>query len=292
MILNLYMENLWRKRQNKWWFTLNNTNEVVARAVNGVNTHTYLWYGKNKYQFNDIPKSIMKKELDFKYPYSSKIKKTIGYRIFENEKLTAEFHWDALRCKDTGVNKNIGLNIFHFNDEVYLLFHVGLPKHKSSYYCLYQNGGELIAIIARHHTGKAYDNCKATLYIDNDENLLITLFACTSQIVDVINFWDEGENHDPSAGPVISTLEAERELFDAEFIEKVKKQVSSKSLLLPLEIPAEDLQLATEMVDSEKEEKQEKKLNSKIRMALLLLIIVYIVTTILKLLGRDLVFYF
>ena len=137
-----------------------------------------------------------------------------------------------------------------------------------------------------------YNYDKLTPILENDENILITLFACTSKIIDVINYWDAGENLDSSAGPVISTLEEERELYDAEFVEKVKRQVHAKSLLLPLEIPIEDLQLATEMVDSKKEEKQEKRFKFKIQMALLLLIIVFIVTTILKLLGRDLVFYF
>lgn len=290
MILNLYIESQRRQWQNKWWFTLAETNEIVARAVNGANMHTVLWYGKNKYQFKNIPKVVEKVALDFKYPYSSTHKKTIGFNIFENTKPIAESHWDALRCRESGINKNIGVNVFKYNGLAYLLFHVGLPKHASSYFCLYENGGELVAVIARHHSGKEKDNCRATLYIKDDKDLLITLLACTSKIIDVANYRGKDGSSDSSAGPLISTLEEARELYNPDFIGMVKGLENHEWKIEPLEISQKDLQLATEMSDKEKERQYDKKTKLEIKIMFYALIIICIISTILKLLGIELVF--
>lgn len=285
MILDLYMENHSRKRQNKWWFTLKGTDEVVARAVNGANIRTMMWYGRNKYQFKNKPKFVRKVDLHFKYPYTSKRKKTIGFSIFENDEPISEFYWDALRCREKGIHKNIGVNIFRLNQLGYLFFHIGLPKQKSSYFCLYENGGELVAVIARHHTSNAADNCKATLYIEKEENLLITLLACVSQIVDVINYWDKGENCDTSAGPLVSNMVEERELFDAEFLERVEKQGNQDVSICSLEITGADKKMAEERVDFGKEKKQSREVDKMIKRLWGVFVFVCTLVVILKLLG-------
>lgn len=60
------------------------------------------------------------------------------------------------------------------------------------------------------------------MYIENEENLFITLLACTEEIICVGNSGDSDSTIDPSAGPYVSVLKEEKELFDKNFIERVK----------------------------------------------------------------------
>ena len=128
-----------------------------------------------------------------------------------------------MKCKETGAKKNISVTVFQYNSKSYLLFRVGFPKENSHYYCLYEENGSLISIIERHTYYK--DACKATLYIEKEEDLFITLLACTEEIICVGNTGDSDSTIDPSAGPYVSVLKEEKELFDKEFIQRIKSNV-------------------------------------------------------------------
>ena len=282
MILKLYMEEQ-MVRQNKWWFSLDGTQEVVARAVHGANMRTCLWYGDHKFQFEALPKMIKKRELSFKYPYYYNMKKMLGFRILENKNVIAELHVDDLRCSEKGKDQHIGTYVFYYEGETYLQFHIGLPKHGSTYFCLFKENGELVSIIARHSEGKEYHNCKATLYIEKDEYLLITLLSCTSKMIDIQNYWDD--HHDPTAGLFTSKLEAERAMYDAGFIERVKTEGNQKAAYETLKIKEEDIKLATEMRDDQKELTLKEKVLSRIEHILLFLLVTIIVVIVLKIFG-------
>ena len=153
---------------------------------------------------------------------SSKRKKTIGYYITEEKNCAAKFYGEAATCRKKGIFKrNIGFTVFEFNNSPYMLYRVGFQNQNSHYYCLYDNNGVTVAIIERHSYYE--DNCKATIYVEDSENILIALFACTEEIISVPNSGDF-DNIDPSAGHYISVLEEEKALFDKSFIDRVKAQ--------------------------------------------------------------------
>lgn len=113
--------------------------------------------------------------------------------------------------------KNIGVTVFQYNSKSYLLFRVGIKGHKSHYYCIYDENNILIAVIARHSYHS--NDYRANIYIEDKENLFIALLAFTEEIVCV------PQEGDPSAGKYLSILKEEQELFQEDFIEKIKKHI-------------------------------------------------------------------
>jgi len=219
MILKLYQENLFKEQLNKWWFISETTGDVIAIAANGQCFHTQMIYNNKNYCFKNRPILIKRKELNFKYPYSSKREWAIGFGVYENGTRVMTNHWDALQCEERGLNKNIGLNVIDYNEKSYMLFGM------NDAFCLYDNDGNLIAIIKRWDSDTMEENLMATLYIKDEKDIPITMLACVSKIVDCINYLSKGENIDPWPGK--SLLKEENELYDKEFIEMVKKKVPS-----------------------------------------------------------------
>lgn len=197
-------------------------NDVYATASDNFNEATSLFVDDKTYEFYNYPKFIEKPLINIKYPLSSKRKKTIGYYITEEKNCVAKFYGEAATCRKKGIFKrNIGFTVFEFNNSPYMLYRVGFPNQNSHYYCLYDNNGVTVAIIERHSYYE--DNCKATIYVETPENILIALFACTEEIISVPNSGDS-DNIVPSAGHYISVLEEEKALFDKSFIDRVKAQ--------------------------------------------------------------------
>lgn len=199
------------------------TKEVCATATDNINEPTSLIFRDEEYHFFNCPKFIEKPQINIAYPLSSKRKKTIGFHILENEKCVAKFYGEAATCRKKGIFKrNIAFTVFEYKNEPYMLYRVGFPKQNSHYYCLYNNSGKTIAIIERHSFYK--DNCKATVYVEETENVLIALLACTEEIISVANSGSRDEMMDTSAGHYISMLDEEKAMFDAAFIERVKNK--------------------------------------------------------------------
>ena len=195
-------------------------NLVVARATNYSNEEgVSLYYDEKKYKISSYPKFINVDELPIQYPLSMK-RKTLGFNVYENDTYIMKYYGQAATVKKKGIIKNnIGFTVFSNDKEVYMLFKVGFKNKNSHYYCLYNGEMHLIGIVERHHVGKS----RATLYVEKDEHLLINLIACTEEIIFVANKGSSEEMMDRTAGLYISRYEEERKLFNAEFIERVKK---------------------------------------------------------------------
>lgn len=221
MILKLHMEVTDRHAMNLDYEFVNVTNSaVVATATNHFNDYFKLNYENKIYEFRNHPKFVKRSMINFRYPFSTKWKRTIGFGIHCQKKEIGAFYGDAMRCRDKGPKRNISVTVFQYEEKAYLLCRVGFAKEKSHYYCLYEQNGNLISIIERHTYYK--DACKATLYIEDEKNLFITLLACTEEIICVGNSGDSESTIDPSAGPYVSVLKEEKELFDKSFIQRVK----------------------------------------------------------------------
>lgn len=221
MIIKLNMEVTDIYGMNLDYQFVNEANsDIIATATNRFNDYFKLIYENKTYEFRNHPRFVKRSMINFRYPFSTKWKRTIGFGIHCQKKEIGTFYGDAMRCRDKGTKKNISVTVFQYESKAYLLCKVGFPKESSHYYCLYEENDNLIAIIERHTYYE--DNCKATLYIENEENLFITLLACTEEIICVGNSGDSDTTIDPSAGPYISVLKEEKELFDKTFIPRVK----------------------------------------------------------------------
>lgn len=221
MIIKLHMEVADKHGMNLDYEFIDAANSaVVATATNHFNDYFKLNYQKKTYEFRNYPKIVKRSMINFRFPFSTKWKRTIGFGIHCQKKEIGVFYGDAMRCREKGVKKNISVTVFQHESKAYLLCRVGFPKEKSHYYCLYDENSNLISVIERHTYYD--DDCKATLYIENEEDLFITLLACTEEIVCVGNSGDSETTIDPSAGHYISVLKEEKELYDKNFIERVK----------------------------------------------------------------------
>lgn len=192
----------------------------VAVATNYYKEATSLYFNKEKYEFPNYPKIIERPQINFRFPLS-KGKKNVGFYIIKGGQPVAFFFAESATCGKKWIfNQNLLFTVYVKDETPYLLFKVGFKNQNSHYYCLYDNNEKCIAIIERHSFYD--DNCKATLYIENEENLLITLMACTDTMISVANSGGMESMMDTSAGHYISVLDAEKEMFDPEFIERVK----------------------------------------------------------------------
>ena len=167
------------------------------------------------------PKIIEKCKYEFKYPLSSKRKKTIGFPILFNDKEEYLYYPEAAKCNNKKKKKNIGYTVFCNETDVNLLFKVGFENENSHHYCMY-NKNHLIAVISRHSFRE--DNCKATIYVEDDSNILKAMMACTEEII-VVPTPESGVG-DPSAGHFVSIPET-HQFYDPGFIERVKRQYNS-----------------------------------------------------------------
>lgn len=227
MILRLYMEKEDRQGMRiAYQFVDAATQRIYATASDNTKEAILLHVDDSEYQFFNYPKFVEKLPINIKYPLSSKRKKTIGFHIKKEEECVAKFYGEAATCRKRGVFKrNIGFTVFEYAGEPYMLYRVGFPKQNSHYYCLYNNAGETVAIIERH--SYYTDNCKATIYVEKEENTLIALFACTEKIISVGNSGNSDERIDPSAGPYISILDEEKAMYDEAFMKRVKMVINN-----------------------------------------------------------------
>lgn len=221
MIINLHMEITDKHGMDLDYEFRNITDSsVVATATNHFNDYFKLHYQNKIYEFRNYPKIVKRSMINFRFPFSTKWKRTIGFGIHCQKKEIGVFYGDAMRCREKGLKKNISVTVFQYESKAYLLCRVGFPKEKSHYYCLFDENGNLISVIERHTYYD--DDCKATLYIEHEENMFITLLTCTEKIICVGNSGDSDSTIDPSAGPYVSVLKEEKELFDENFIQRVK----------------------------------------------------------------------
>lgn len=222
MILRLCVNNKDPQGMNiSYVFEDCSTGKACAIATDNYKESVKLIVDDKEYNFFNHPKFIDKVNINTKYPVSSKRKKTIGFHILSEGKSCCYFYGEAITCKKIGLLKrNIGFTVFAFNEQPYLLYRVGFPKQESHYYCLHDNNGETIAIIERHCSGTS--DCKATIYIENKDYVLITILACTEEIICVANSGNHDDMIDTSAGNYISVLEEERDMYDSSFIERIK----------------------------------------------------------------------
>lgn len=190
---------------------------VIATATNNIDEYSTLLFKDKKYELVNIPKKFDREQLNSKYPLCSKSKWAIGFNIAcDNNKILSYYH-DALTCSKKFIfKKNIGVEIYKYDNKVYECYKVGFAKENWHNYCVYNNN-KTVSIIRRFY-GEEH---RAILYIKDKKDLLISLLICMVEIVDYAN-GSSGNRIDPSAGNYISTMVEEKEMFDKSFIDSIK----------------------------------------------------------------------
>lgn len=197
------------------------TDRAYAIALYNYGKTVTLQVNEQEYVFSETPKFVIKSQLNIKYPLSNKWKKTIGFPILQKGECVANYYGEAATCRKRGIfKKNIGFTVFEYNNEPYMVYRVGFSKQNSHYYCIHNNAGETVAIIERHSFYK--NNCKATIYIEKETDILIALLVCTEGMISSTTYGSINGETDLSAGHYISLLEEEKAMFDKEFYERVK----------------------------------------------------------------------
>lgn len=220
MIIDLYMENsnnLWKK---DYTFKNNLTDEVIATANNEKDEYTNLNYLSKKYYFKNYPKKMERFLLPIEYPLYSKRKWTIGFNVTDEENsLICSYYPEAVTYEKKFIfKKNLGLTVFRYNNKTYSMYKVGF-KEPCHYYCLFDENDKTIAIIKRLYGAEK----RATIYIENEKNLFLSLIACTEEIIDVANLGGDEHEYDTSAGNYVSINNVEKNRFNKNFLDKIKK---------------------------------------------------------------------
>lgn len=219
MIIDLYMKtsnNLWKR---DYTFKNNLTDEIIATANNEKDKYINLSYLGKTYYFKNHPKKMERLSLPIKYPLCSKRKWTIGFDVTDEKNYSiCSFYPEAVTYgKKFIFKRNLGLTVFRYNDKTYSMYKVGF-KEPCHYYCLFDENDKTIAIIKRLYGAEK----KATIYIENEKNLFLSLIACTEEIIDVANLG--GDGIDTSAGNYVSISDIEKNRFDKNFIDKIKNK--------------------------------------------------------------------
>lgn len=225
MIYKLYMNISDETSMCTQYQLVNGADNRIVGTAKDIKRGRFLFvYNGTEYQFSTFPKIVEKSCITFKYPIVSKRKKTIGFNVLSNEKEIAYYYNDVAFCKKKGfIKQNIGLTVLNYLGEKFVSFRVGFANKNSHYYCVYNYKNQTVGIIERHNFDNG--NCKATIYVENEEYIIPTLLVCAEEMmVFVINNTNDYTDKviDDSAGRYISVLQEEKDLFDPNFIPKIK----------------------------------------------------------------------
>lgn len=204
-----------------YYFDTIDTHQPYAMATNNVREWVKLNYKGADYEYIAKPRMIERSDLHFRYPVVSKRASTPGFYIHKNGEVVGAWYAEAMVCRNEGFfKKKLLLDVFQLFNHSYMMFKVGFRKENSHYYCIYNDHNQLISIIERHNYYD--DGYRATLYVEDDENMLLTLLAVTREMILIPGGPMEGT--DTSAGLYVSRYEEEMELFNRDFINRVLAQ--------------------------------------------------------------------
>lgn len=165
---------------------------------------------------------VEKPTYDFPYPFTPPIKKTPATDIISDGKTVMQVYREAGTYKKVLFLKhNFIFHVYLHNGRVYHCYKVGFANESDHYYCLKTPEGETVAVMQRHM--QAEDDRRATVYLKDKSLLELVLLAAGFETMliqlDIEHFT---RTDDPSAGNYISVSDAEKAMFDKDFIPAVK----------------------------------------------------------------------
>lgn len=223
MILRAFME-ICDKQSLIFQHSLLDKNDCVVATGNNTepDTHLTMTYNGKEYRFWKKISMIEKPNYAFPYPFSPNIKKIPGYKVTSSgETVLSSYREAATYQKKLFLKWNFLFTVYQYQGRVYHCFKVGFENENDHYYCLKTVQGETLAIIQRHSF--AEDSCRATVYLKDSGILELVMLVCANEIMQVqFDITEDSHVVDYSAGNYISIADAEKAMFDKNFIPAVK----------------------------------------------------------------------
>ncbi|MCI6956761.1 MAG: hypothetical protein SPI15_04100 [Candidatus Faecousia sp.] len=221
MILRVYLEHYGKNGFGLRHSIQDLQGNTVAEGDNADSgANLTLRYGTKTFRFGKMPVRIEKSDFPFPLPRASKSKKTLGFEATNYGEPAIRMYMEPMTCGKTWIFKqNIGIRVYQKDGNVYLCAKVGFPKETSHYYCLKSVQGETLAVIERHSFTD--DTYRASIYLKNPELLELAILVCANEVMNV-TYDAHNDLSDPSAGHYISIADAEKALYDKDFIPAVK----------------------------------------------------------------------
>lgn len=198
------------------------TGEEIANASDNFKEWATLEINNNKYEIIRNPKIVQKVNSFPNFPQTLKWKKTVGFIITKNSETFGYYYPDAATItKKLGFIKfNITFNTYCLGNDIYTCHRVGLKGTGCSYFCILKQG-VTVAIIKKPDKVINYKDT-FTAYI-KDKNIYeqICLIMIVIDTTEFVNIDDGGLS--VGGERYISVAQAEKDLFDSNFIDEVDK---------------------------------------------------------------------
>lgn len=224
MILSLYMEYLDSHRTGVRHRCVDLQGREIASGIVNFdgNERLLLSFNGKDYSYGRGFTIVEKPIYNFSYPFSPPIKKAPATDIVCGDKTVLQVYREAGTYKKVlFLKNNFIFHVYLYNDNVYHCYKVGFPEEGDHYYCLKTTDGDTVAVMQRHT--QAGDNRRATVYLKDKCLLELVLLAVGFETMlvqlDIEHFT---RTDDPSAGNYISVSDAEKSMYDKDFIPAVK----------------------------------------------------------------------
>ena len=180
-----------------------------------------LRYSGKTVRFEKKPVKIEKSSFPFPLPIPSKSKKTLGHQAVCQGQPLIRMYTEPVTCGKTWIFKrNIGITVYQYAGKTFHCYVVGFPNETSHYYCLKSAQGETVMVLERHSFTD--DTYRATIYLKDPGMLELAMLVCANEIMEVYFTVEDTVLRDDSAGHYISLTDAEKSLYDRDFIPAVK----------------------------------------------------------------------
>lgn len=198
-----------------------NNREIAVGDNRDDGAFVTLTYQGKEYRYAKRPIKIEKSIFDFPLQISAKSKTTWGHRVTQNGETVLRVYTESITCGKIWIFKqSMGISVYQYQGRTYHVSKVGFLGETSHYYCLRSAEFETLAIIERHSFTD--DTNRATIYLKDVSLLELVLLVCANEIMMVSFSVGDMEKRDPSAGQYISMTEAEKSMYDKDFIPAVK----------------------------------------------------------------------
>ncbi len=195
--------------------------EIAVGTTEDSGAFVTLEYKGKFYRYVKKPVKIEKSVLRFPLPAAGKGKTTFGHQITCAGETVMKVYTQPLECGKMWIFKrNIGVSVYQYQGKSYHVSKIGFPGEISHYYCLRSAEGETLATIERYSF--VDDTNRATIYLKDPAVQDLAILVCANEIMMVYFSVGEQELRDESAGHYISLTDAEKSLYDKNFIPAVK----------------------------------------------------------------------
>lgn len=203
------------------------TGRILAEAEDGDYGSAILRCDGREYTVAQRMKRLERLPVPTPYPLSSKGKKTIGFEILEKDERIGIYYPDAVTVGKLGVfKKNMAVTVYSLFGRNYTVYRIGFAGEPWHYYRLMDEEMETVAMLRRNYSRKIPS--RATVYVEEEAYLPLAMVVCAGEMLAGVGCGLVSYGRDPSAGNYISILEAEKNMIDRAFLDRVREQAGVK----------------------------------------------------------------